>query len=123
VTDRQPTEAELRDLSFAWKTLPFIKSNAIVFVKDVAIVGLGAGQPNRMESVNLASRKAGDKARGAVMASDAFFPFADGIELAIEAGIAAVVQPGGSIRDDEVIAAANAAGIAMVFTGKRHFRH
>jgi phosphoribosylaminoimidazolecarboxamide formyltransferase/IMP cyclohydrolase len=103
--------------------LPFIKSNAIVFVKDEAIVGLGAGQPNRMESVNLASRKAGEKAQGAVMASDAFFPFADGIELAIGAGIGAVVQPGGSMRDDEVIAAANKAGIAMVFTGKRHFRH
>jgi phosphoribosylaminoimidazolecarboxamide formyltransferase/IMP cyclohydrolase len=123
VTERQPTDAELRDLSFAWKTLPFIKSNAIVFVKDEAIVGLGAGQPNRMESVNLASRKAGEKAHGAVMASDAFFPFADGIELAIGAGIGAVVQPGGSMRDDEVIAAANKAGIAMVFTGRRHFRH
>jgi phosphoribosylaminoimidazolecarboxamide formyltransferase/IMP cyclohydrolase len=123
VTDRQPTDSELRDLSFAWKTLPFIKSNAIVFVKDEAIVGLGAGQPNRMESVNLASRKAGEKAQGAVMASDAFFPFADGIELAIASGIAAVVQPGGSMRDDDVIAAANKAGIAMIFTGKRHFRH
>jgi phosphoribosylaminoimidazolecarboxamide formyltransferase/IMP cyclohydrolase len=113
----------MRDLEFAWRTLPLIKSNAIVFVKDQSIVGLGAGQPNRLESVAIAARKAEEKASGAVMASDAFFPFADGIERAIEAGITAVIQPGGSLRDDEVIDAANKAGVSMVFTGRRHFRH
>lgn len=123
VTEIAPTEQELRDLAYAWRVIPQIKSNAIVFVKHEAIVGLGAGQPNRLESVAIASRKAGEKAQGAVMASDAFFPFADGIQEAIDAGITAVIQPGGSMRDDEVIAAANAAGISMVFTGRRHFRH
>ncbi len=123
VTEKQPTADEQGDLEFAWRVLPLIKSNAIVFVKDRAIVGLGAGQPNRLESVAIAARKAEDKAKGAVMASDAFFPFADGIERAIEAGITAVIQPGGSLRDDEVIAAANAAGVSMIFTGRRHFRH
>jgi len=100
-----------------------VKSNAIVFAKENAVIGLGAGQPNRLESVAIAARKAGARAEGAAMASDAYFPFADGIEQAIAAGITAVVQPGGSIRDGEVIAAANAAGIAMAFTGVRHFRH
>lgn len=123
VTEKAPTEQELRDLAYAWRVIPQIKSNAILFVKDEAIVGLGAGQPNRLESVAIASRKAGEKAQGAVMASDAFFPFADGIQEAINAGINAVIQPGGSMRDDDVIAAANDAGIAMVFTGRRHFRH
>jgi len=123
VTSSAPSDAEYRDLEFAWKVIPAIKSNAILFVKDEAVVGLGAGQPNRLESVAIAARKAGDKARGAVMASDAFFPFADGIEAAVQAGIRAVIQPGGSVRDDDVIAAANEAGIAMVFTGRRHFRH
>jgi len=113
----------MADLEFAWRTMPLIKSNAIVFVKDQAIVGLGAGQPNRLESVAIAARKAEDKAKGAVMASGAFFPFSDGIERAIEAGITAVIQPGGSLRDEEVIAAADNAGIAMIFTGIRHFRH
>ncbi|HYH11659.1 MAG TPA: bifunctional phosphoribosylaminoimidazolecarboxamide formyltransferase/IMP cyclohydrolase [Thermomicrobiales bacterium] len=123
VTESSPTETEYRDLAFAWKVIPAIKSNAILFVKDEAVVGLGAGQPNRLESVAIAARKAGSKAQDAVMASDAFFPFADGIEEAVKAGIRAVIQPGGSVRDDEVIAAANDAGIAMVFTGRRHFRH
>lgn len=123
VTGKQPTAQEQADLEFAWRVLPLIKSNAILIVKDRAVVGLGAGQPNRLESVAIAARKAEEKARGAVMASDAFFPFADGIERAIEAGITAVIQPGGSLRDDEVIEAANNAGISMVFTGRRHFRH
>jgi phosphoribosylaminoimidazolecarboxamide formyltransferase/IMP cyclohydrolase len=123
VTDTAPTEAERRDLEFAWRVIPLIKSNAILFVKDQAIVGLGAGQPNRLESVAIAARKAGDNARGAVMASDAFFPFPDGIEQGIAAGITAVVQPGGSVNDQLVIDAANEAGIAMLFTGVRHFRH
>jgi len=123
VTAKAPTEAQMRDLEFAVRALPLIKSNAIVFVRDQAIVGLGAGQPNRLESVAISARKAGDKARGAVMASDAFFPFPDGIEEAIDAGIDAVVQPGGSVKDQDVIDAADKAGIAMVFTGRRHFRH
>lgn len=123
VTEKAPSTAEMRDLEYAWRVIPQIKSNAILFVKDQSIVGLGAGQPNRLESVGIAARKAGDKAQGAVMASDAFFPFADGIQEAIDAGVTAVIQPGGSLRDDEVIAAANDAGISMVFTGRRHFRH
>jgi phosphoribosylaminoimidazolecarboxamide formyltransferase/IMP cyclohydrolase len=123
VTSKQPTAEQVTDLAFAWRAIPLVKSNAIVFAKDQAIVGLGAGQPNRLESVAIASRKAGENAQGAVMASDAFFPFADGIERAIEAGIAAVIQPGGSVRDEEVIEAADTAGITMIFTGTRHFRH
>ena len=123
VTERKPSEAELTDLAFAWKAGKHIKSNAIVFAKDRTLVGMGAGQPNRVVSVHLSGRTAGEKSRGAVLASDAFFPFPDNIDLAAEAGIAAIVQPGGSIRDDEVIAAANEHGIAMVFTGVRHFRH
>ncbi len=122
-TKRAPTEAESRDLAFAWKAAKHIKSNAIVFAKDLSLMGMGAGQPNRVVSVHLSQRIAGDKAKGSVLASDAFFPFADNIELAAEAGITAIVQPGGSIRDDEVIAAADKAGLAMVFTGVRHFRH
>lgn len=123
VTKKTPTEQERRDLEFAWRVIPLIKSNAILFVKDQAVVGLGAGQPNRLESVAIAARKAGEKAQGAVMASDAFFPFPDGIEQGIAAGITAVVQPGGSVNDQLVIDAANDAGIAMYFTGIRHFRH
>ena len=122
-TERVPTPGELADLGFAWKAVKHIKSNAIAFVKDRTLVGMGAGQPNRVVSVHLSQRAAGEKATGCVLASDAFFPFPDNIELAAEAGITAIVQPGGSIRDDEVIAAANQAGIAMVFTGVRHFRH
>ena len=122
-TKRAPTSAELADLEFAWKAVKHIKSNAIAFVKDRTLVGMGAGQPNRVVSVHLSQRAAGEKSAGCVLASDAFFPFPDNIELAAEAGITAIVQPGGSIRDDEVIAAADVAGIAMVFTGVRHFRH
>ena len=122
-TERAPSASELADLVFAWKAVKHIKSNAIAFVKDHTLVGMGAGQPNRVVSVHLSQRAAGEKAAGCVLASDAFFPFPDNIELAAEAGITAIVQPGGSIRDDEVIAAANRARIAMVFTGVRHFRH
>ena len=122
-TQRQPTKNEMKDLAFAWKAAKHIKSNAIVFAKDLALVGMGAGQPNRVVSVHLSQRASGGNAKGSVLASDAFFPFADNIELAAEAGITAIVQPGGSIRDDEVIAAADKAGLAMVFTAVRHFRH
>ena len=123
VTHRQPTSDELQDLAFAWKAAKHIKSNAIVFTKDRTLVGMGAGQPNRVVSVHLSQRTAAEKAKGSVLASDAFFPFPDNIELAAEAGITAIVQPGGSIRDSEVIEAANKSGLAMVFTGVRHFRH
>ena len=123
VTERSPSESELADLAFAWRAAKHIKSNTIVLVKGQALVGMGAGQPNRVNSVHLAARAAGERAKGTVLASDAFFPFADGLELAAESGITAVVQPGGSIRDDEVIAAADKAGLAMVFTGVRHFLH
>lgn len=123
VTNRAPTQEELQDLAFAWKAAKHIKSNAIVFAKDQTLVGMGAGQPNRVVSVHLSQRIAAEKARGSVLASDAFFPFPDNIELAAEAGITAIVQPGGSIRDDEVIEAANKYNLAMVFTGVRHFRH
>jgi phosphoribosylaminoimidazolecarboxamide formyltransferase/IMP cyclohydrolase len=122
-TQRGPTEQELDDLLFAWEAVRHVKSNAIVLVKDQAIVGVGSGQPNRVESVRIAVRKAGNRAHGAVLASDAYFPFADGLEEGIAAGITAAVQPGGSVRDSEVVAAADSAGIAMMFTGKRHFRH
>ncbi len=123
VSDRQPTETELADLRFAWRAVRHVKSNAIVLATAEAIIGVGPGQPNRVESVNIAVRKAGDRAPGSVLSSDAFFPFADGVEAAIAAGVTAIVQPGGSVRDDEVIAAVNAAGVAMIFTGARHFLH
>lgn len=123
VTSRAPTDAEWRDLRFAWTVCRHVRSNAIVFARDRQVVGVGAGQPNRVESVRIAGRVAGDRARGACMASEAFFPFADGVEAAAAAGITAVMQPGGSKRDPEVIAAAEAAGMAMVTTGIRHFRH
>ncbi len=122
-TSMAPDPEQWKDLEFAWKAARLVKSNAIVFVKHESIVGVGAGQPNRLESVHIAARKAGDKANGAAMASDAFFPFADGVEQAIAAGITTIVQPGGSVRDAEVIEAANNAGVAMVFTNTRHFRH
>lgn len=123
VTKAHPTPEQERDLFFAWNAARHVKSNAIVFVRNEAIVGLGSGQPNRLESVAIAARKAAGRAQGATMASDAFFPFADGIEAAIAAGVTSIIQPGGSVRDEEVIAAADAAGVAMVFTGTRHFRH
>ena len=133
VTKRAPTEQELADCRFAWTIAKHVKSNAIVYAKDGATAGVGAGQMNRLESARIAAWKAKDAAEkagwtsprtiGSAVASDAFFPFADGLLAAVEAGATAVIQPGGSIRDDEVIAAADAAGLAMVFTGMRHFRH
>ncbi|MER3420289.1 MAG: bifunctional phosphoribosylaminoimidazolecarboxamide formyltransferase/inosine monophosphate cyclohydrolase [Chloroflexota bacterium] len=123
VTQRAPSEEELVALRFAWRACKHVKSNAIVLARGTAVVGVGTGQPNRVTSVLLAARQAGERARGSVLASDAFFPFADGVEAAAAAGVTAIVQPGGSVRDDEVIAAADHAGIAMVFTGVRHFRH
>ncbi len=126
VTKRAPTEQQLTDLLFAWRVAKFVKSNAIVYCKDGMTIGVGAGQMSRVYSARVAALKAADEGlevQGSVMASDAFFPFRDGIDQAAEAGIVAVIQPGGSMRDDEVIAAANEHGIAMVFTGMRHFRH
>jgi phosphoribosylaminoimidazolecarboxamide formyltransferase/IMP cyclohydrolase len=123
VTQRAPTEEERAALAFAWRVCKHVKSNAIVFAKADRTVGVGAGQMSRVVAVELAAKKAGALSQGAVMASDAFFPFPDGVEAAAKAGITAVVQPGGSKRDDEVIAAADAAGMAMIFTGVRHFRH
>ncbi len=123
VTRRAPTEHEWRDLVFAWKVVRHVKSNAIVIARNQAVLGVGSGQPNRVESVRIATSKADSRARGAALASDAFFPFADGLRVGIDAGVATVVQPGGSVRDQEVIDAADSAGIAMVFTGTRHFRH
>jgi len=123
VTERQPTEEELYDLRFAWQAVKHIKSNAIVLAKDKTLLGMGAGQPNRVVSVDIASAKAGEKARGSVMASDAMFPFPDSVEQAARVGVTAIVQPGGSLRDEESIKAANTHGIAMVFTGVRHFLH
>lgn len=126
VTDRAPTEQEMNDLLFSWKVAKFVKSNAIVYGKNNMTIGVGAGQMSRINSARIAGIKAehaGLQVAGSVMASDAFFPFRDGIDAAHEAGIVAVIQPGGSMRDDEVIAAANEYGMAMVFTGMRHFRH
>ncbi|WOA54036.1 bifunctional phosphoribosylaminoimidazolecarboxamide formyltransferase/IMP cyclohydrolase [Dickeya solani] len=126
VTERQPTEAELRDALFCWKVAKFVKSNAIVYARDNMTIGIGAGQMSRVYSAKIAGIKAGDEGlevNGSVMASDAFFPFRDGIDAAAAVGITCVIQPGGSIRDDEVIAAANEHGIAMLFTDMRHFRH
>jgi phosphoribosylaminoimidazolecarboxamide formyltransferase/IMP cyclohydrolase len=123
VTERKPTTEELEAMHYAWKAVQHVKSNAIVIAKPNAVVGVGGGLPSRVDAARLAVAKAGENARGAALASDAFFPFADGLEAAIEAGVSAVIQPGGSIRDAEVIEAANKANIAMVFTGTRHFRH
>ena len=122
-TQRPPTEAELADLAFAWKVAARVTSNTIVLAKDRQAVGIGAGQQNRRDAGRIAAEKADGRASGGACASDAFFPFKDGLEAAIAAGCTAVVQPGGSVRDDEVIEAANEAGIAMVFTGERHFTH
>jgi len=123
VTERKPDGEELANLRFAWKAVKHVKSNAIVLAKDGAMIGAGAGQPNRVNSVRLALEAAGERAPGSALASDAFFPFADSIEVAAEHGIRAVVQPGGSVRDDEVVAACDRLGVAMALTGYRHFRH
>jgi phosphoribosylaminoimidazolecarboxamide formyltransferase/IMP cyclohydrolase len=133
VTKRQPTEQEVRDCLFAWTVAKHVKSNAIVYARDGVTAGIGAGQMNRRDSARIAAAKAREAAEthgwpeprtvGSAVASDAFFPFADGLLAAVEAGATAVIQPGGSIRDDEVIAAADEAGLAMLFTGMRHFRH
>ena len=123
VTQRAPSEAEIADLLFAFKVCKHVKSNAIVYVKDRATVGIGAGQPSRVDSARIGGAKNPALAQGSVVASDAFFPFADGLEAAVAAGATAVIQPGGSVRDKEVVAAADAAGVAMVFTAMRHFRH
>jgi phosphoribosylaminoimidazolecarboxamide formyltransferase/IMP cyclohydrolase len=133
VTKRQPTAQELADCRFAWTVAKHVKSNAIVYAKDGATAGIGAGQMNRRDSARIAAVKAREAAEtngwgeartiGSAVASDAFFPFADGLLAAVEAGATAVIQPGGSVRDAEVIAAADAAGLAMAFTGMRHFRH
>ena len=123
VSTRRPSEDEWRDLRFAWIVSMRVKSNAIVFARDLATVGVGAGQMSRVDASVLAVRKAGDRAKGSVMASDAFFPFPDAVEVAADAGVTAVIHPGGSIRDEEVLAAAEDRGMAVVVTGRRHFRH
>jgi phosphoribosylaminoimidazolecarboxamide formyltransferase/IMP cyclohydrolase len=133
VTKRAPTSREMADLRFAWTVAKHVKSNAIVYARDGATVGIGAGQMSRVDSARLAARKAEEAAemaglpepltRGSVAASDAFFPFPDGLVATIEAGATAVIEPGGSVRDAEVIAVADEANVAMVFTGIRHFRH
>ena len=122
-TIRDSFDAEMKELLFAWKVVKQTKSNAIVLAKDQATVGVGPGQTNRVTALDLAIRYAGDKTNGSVMASDAFFPFSDCVELAAKHGITAIIQPGGSIRDEDSIKAADEAGIAMVFTGVRHFKH
>lgn len=123
VTKREPTLEELTDLLFAWHAVKHVRSNAIVLARKLSVVGVGAGQMSRVDSVELAIKKAGERAKGSVMASDAFFPFPDGIEAAADAGVTAVIQPGGSVRDQDVIRAANAAQMAMIFTYRRHFKH
>ncbi|MDA1054813.1 MAG: bifunctional phosphoribosylaminoimidazolecarboxamide formyltransferase/IMP cyclohydrolase [Planctomycetota bacterium] len=123
VTDKQPTDEQLAELRFGWTVVRHVKSNAIVLSKGQALCGVGAGQMSRVDSVDMAIRKAGDRAAGSVLSSDAFFPFSDSISKAAEAGVAAIIQPGGSKNDDEVIAACNEAGIPMIFTGRRHFKH
>jgi phosphoribosylaminoimidazolecarboxamide formyltransferase/IMP cyclohydrolase len=123
VTDRAPTDAEWADLEFAWRVAARVTSNTIVLAKDGQAVGIGAGQQNRRDAGRIAAEKADGRARGGSCASDAFFPFRDGLDAAAEAGATAVIQPGGSVRDEEVVAAADEQGLAMVFTGERHFKH
>ena len=123
VTKAQPTEDQWRDLLFAWRVCKHVRSNAIVLAREGGTVGIGAGQVSRVDAADIAARKAGDRAKGSVMASDAFFPFRDGLDAGAAAGAVAVIQPGGSVRDDDVIAAANEHAIPMIFTGTRHFRH
>jgi len=123
VTSVSPTDEQWDDLTFAWTVCAAVSSNAIVYARDRQAFGIGAGQQNRLDSSRIAAERSAGRAAGGVCASDAFFPFRDGLDAAVAAGITAVVQPGGSVRDAEVIAAADEAGIAMVFTGTRHFRH
>ena len=123
VTETQPDDGQMAELRFAWAVVRHVKSNAIVLCRDQSLVGVGAGQMSRVDSVQISIRKAADRAQGSVLASDAFFPFPDSIHEAAKAGITAVIEPGGSRRDDEVIAACNEHGIPMVFTGRRHFKH
>jgi len=123
VTDRQPTDEEIRALLFAWTVCKHTKSNAIVYARDGQTVGVGAGQMSRVDSVRIGAMRAQLPVAGSVLASDAFFPFRDGLDEAARNGITAVIQPGGSVRDDEAIAAANEHGLAMIFTGVRHFKH
>jgi phosphoribosylaminoimidazolecarboxamide formyltransferase / IMP cyclohydrolase len=123
VTKRAPTDNEWRDTEFAWRVCGHVKSNAIVLAKDLQAVGIGAGQQNRVDSGEIAAKKAAGRARGGACASDAFYPFPDGVEAAADAGVAVVIQPGGAMRDDDVTARADELGLAMVFTGERHFLH
>ena len=126
VTKKQPTAEQIKDMLFAWRVAKFVKSNTIVFAKDGMTMGVGAGQMSRVDSARIASIKAeeaGLSLQGTAVASDAFFPFRDGLDVVVDAGATCVIQPGGSIRDEEVIAAADERGIVMVFTGERHFRH
>jgi len=123
VTKRAPTEKEWNDMLFAWTVAKHVKSNAIVFARDSVTLGVGAGQMNRVNSTRIAAHHGGEAIKGSVVASDAFFPFRDGVDTLAKAGATAVIQPGGSIRDEEVIAAADEKDIAMIFTGIRHFRH
>jgi phosphoribosylaminoimidazolecarboxamide formyltransferase/IMP cyclohydrolase len=123
VTTVQPDEDSWADIAVAWHVVAAVSSNAIVLVRDGRAVGIGAGQQNRLDSARIAVERADGRALGGVCASDAFFPFRDGLDAVVNAGVAVVVQPGGSVRDEEVIAAANELGVAMVFTGQRHFRH
>lgn len=122
-TKREPTEDEWKDLKLAWKVVKHVKSNAIVLAKDQMTAGIGAGQMNRVGSANIAIEQAGEKAKGSALGSDAFFPMGDTVEAAAKAGVTAIIQPGGSIRDEESIQKADEYGIAMVFTGVRHFKH
>ena len=123
VTKKKPTEKELNSMEFAVKCVKHVKSNSVVFVKDTQTVGIGGGQTARVDATWIATHKGKENIQGSIMASDAFFPFRDGIDVAAEAGVKAIIQPGGSIRDNEVIKAADEHGIAMVFTGQRYFRH
>lgn len=123
VTKRAPTDEQIADMLFATKIVKHVVSNSVVIAKDMTAVGIGAGQMSRVDSVFIAGKKAGDRAKGAVLSSDAYFPFPDGLEQAIDVGVEAIIQPGGSIRDDEVVAKADEAGIAMVFSGRRYFKH
>ena len=123
VSERRPTEEEWQELLFAWRVCKHVRSNSIVLSRDLASIGIGAGQMSRVDSVRLALDKAQTDVAGSVLASDAYFPFADGPQLALEQGVTAIIQPGGSVRDPAVVEAIDAAGAAMVFTSRRHFRH